>query len=101
MPPIKPDDSSEMVGMKMVVRAKHCDIDKYEHRFGRKNFQNEKRLFDRPTMTLSKIRSTCEALDVKATLVFEDASPDVPNAMGTTISVPITGVGNEDENDDE
>lgn len=102
-PPIKEDDSSEMIGMKMALEAKNCDIDKYEHRFGRKNFQNEKRLFDRSTMTLSKIRSTCNALDIKCTMILEDVSPDVPNPMGKTIVVDITGgskIGGE-EGDDE
>lgn len=98
-PPIKPDDSSEMVGMKLALQAKNCDIDKYEHRFGRKNFQNEKRLFDRPSMTLSKIRATCEALDIKCTMTLEDLSPDVPNPMGTVITVDITG-GNSSEEDE-
>lgn len=98
-PPIKPDDSSEMVGMKEALQAKNCDIDKYEHRFGRKNFQNEKRLFDRSTMTLSKIRSTCNALDIKCTMILEDTTPNVPNPMGKKIVIDITG-GNAVEGED-
>lgn len=90
-PPIKADDSSEMVGMKEALQAKDCDIDKYEHRFGRKNFQNEKRLYDRSSMTLSKIRSHCNALDIKCTMILEDAAPDVPNPMGKTVVIDITG----------
>lgn len=96
MPPIKEDDSSEMVGMKQAVRAKQCDIDKYSHRLGT-NFQNEKRLFERPTMTLAKIRTLCDALDIKCTMQLSDASPDVPNPMGTIINIDITGTGGGDE----
>lgn len=102
MPPIKADDSAEMVGMKQALHAKHCDIDKYEHRFGKKNFQNEKRLFDRPTMTLSKIKRACEALDIKCTMILEDKAPDIPNPMNTKIYIDITGdPSNEGEDDDE
>jgi len=99
-PPIKADDSAEMVGMKQALQAKHCDIDKYEGRFGKKNFQNEKRLFDRPSMTLSKIKKTCDALDIKCTMILEDKSPDVPNPMNTKIVIDITGDANTDEGDD-
>ena len=99
-PPIKADDSSEMIGMKQALQAKNCDIDKYEHRFGRKNFQNEKRLYDRSTMTLSKIRNHCNALDIKCTMILEDASQDVPNPMGKTIVIDITG-GNRSETEGE
>lgn len=100
IPPIRSDDSSEMVGMKMALQAKNCDIDKYEHRFGRKNFQNEKRLFDRPSMTLSKIRATCEALDIRCTMTLQDTSPDVPNPMGKVITFDITGGGSSGEEDE-
>lgn len=88
-PPIKEDDSSEMIGMKQALIAKNCDIDKYKHRFG-PNYQNEKRLFERPSMTLTKLRKACKALDIKATLILEDASPDVPNPMNTKIYVDLT-----------
>ena len=33
----------------------------------------------------------CEALDIKATLILEDKSPDVPNPIGRTIKVDLTG----------
>lgn len=92
MPPIKEDDSSEMVGMKQAIRAKQCDIDKYSHRLGN-NFQNEKRLFERRSMTLSKIRTVCEALDIRCVMQLSDAAPDVPNPMGTVINIDITGQG--------
>lgn len=100
-PPIKPDDRAEMIAMKQMVHAKNCDIDKYEHRFGKKNFQNEKRLFERPSMTLSKIVQTCQALDVKATLILEDASNDVPNPMNKIITVTLTGADGDMEDSDE
>lgn len=100
-PPIKPDDRAEMVAMKQMIHSKNCDIDKYEHRFGKKNFQNEKRLFERSSMTLSKIVQTCQALDVKATLILEDENPDVPNPMNTVITVTLTGADQDMEDNDE
>ena len=36
-----------------------------------------------------------KALDIKATLILEDKSPDVPNPMGKKISIDLTGYDNE------
>lgn len=94
-PTIKEDDAPEMQAMKEALIAKNCDIDKYEYRFG-PNFQNDKRLFDRPSMTLGKIKTTCKALDIKATLTLEDTSPDVANPMGRVIQVDLTGGGDDE-----
>lgn len=91
-PPIDPKDQPEMIGIKTAVSRKNCDIDKYEPRFNG-NFNNEKRLFNAHSMTLLKIKRITEALDIKVTMTFEDASPDVPNPMGLPITVQITSNG--------
>jgi len=40
-----------------------------------------------------KLRSICNALDIKATITIEDAGPDVPNPIGRTIVAELTGGG--------
>lgn len=74
---------------------KHIDLDSYEHRFG-KNYNNDRRLFEKPNISLLKLTSVCTALDIKATLILEDSSPDVPNPMGGVVTVELTSGGGED-----
>lgn len=93
-PRIGENDSPEMVGLKQAVIKKHIDIDNYESRFG-SNYNNDKRLFDKPTITLVKLRSMLKNLDMKGTLIIEDANPDVPNPIGEAIVVDITANGDE------
>ena len=38
-----------------------------------------------------------DKLDIKITMIFEDASSDVPNPMGREITVNITGDGTDEE----
>ena len=88
-PPLLEEDSPEMRALKEAVIAKQLDINKYEPRFGDK-FNNDKRLFKKGDITLMKLRSIASALDIKATLILEDSSPDVPNPMGKVIVTEIT-----------
>lgn len=94
-PVISEDDTPEMVGLKQAVIAKGIDLDKYEQRFG-VNYNNDKRLFNKPSITLTKLKTMFDALDMKATLIIEDKSPDVPNPMGTKIVVELTSDSEED-----
>ena len=89
-PKIFDDDSPEMKALKTAVLEKRIDLDKYEPRFGA-NYNNDKRLFNKNTISLSMTKRLCEALDIKATLILEDKSPDVPNPIGRTIKVDLTG----------
>ena len=89
-PKIFDDDSPEMKALKNAVLDKHIDLDKYEPRFG-SNYNNDKRLFNKNTISLSMMKRMCDALDIKATLTLEDKSPDVPNPMGRKIEVDLTG----------
>lgn len=89
-PKIFDDDSAEMKALKNAVLDKHIDLDKYEPRFG-SNYNNDKRLFNKNTISLSMLKRVCEALDIEATLTLSDKSVDVPNPIGRTIEVKLTG----------
>ena len=93
-PPIKPTDLPEMVGLKQAVSQKNIDLDKYAYRFG-ENFNNDRRLFDKPSVTLAKLRSICEALDMDCYLTFSDKSGDIPNPIGGDVKVRITNIEEE------
>ena len=88
-PEILVNDTPEMKVLKQAIRDKHIDLDKYEPRFG-PNYNNDKRLLKKNNITFGKLRSICDALDMKASIVIEDTSPDVPNPIGRTISADIT-----------
>lgn len=90
IPEIGPNDTPEMIAFKQAIIDKKIDLDKYEQRFG-VNYNNDKRLLKKPNITFGKMRAMCEALDIKVTIKFEDASPDVPNPMGRQIVTEITG----------
>ena len=89
-PEICENDTPEMVALKQAIIDKNIDLDKYEPRFG-PNYNNDKRLLKKPNITFGKLRAMCEALDIKATIIFEDSSPDVPNPIGRTIVAELTG----------
>lgn len=96
MPKIFDDDSPEMKALKNAVLDKHIDLDKYEPRFG-SNYNNDKRLFNKNTISLPMLKRVCDALDIEATLILTDKTGDVPNPMGSTIEVKLTGGISEDE----
>lgn len=90
MPKIFDDDSPEMKAIKTAVLNKHIDLDKYEPRFG-SNYNNDKRLFNKSNISLSMLKRVCDALDIDATLTLKDKGDDIPNPMGQTIEVKLTG----------
>lgn len=98
-PDIGENDTPEMQALKQAIIDKHIDLDKYEPRFG-PNYNNDKRLLRKGSITFGKLRSICTALDIKATLTIEDASPDVPNPIGRVISTDLTGEGMSIEEED-
>lgn len=95
-PIIKENDSPEMKAMKTAICLKDIDLDLYQDRFA-DNFNNDKRLLKGPSITISKMKSICDKLDIKVTLTLSDANPDVPNPIGESISVDICGYDNGDE----
>lgn len=95
-PQIKPDDYPAMIALKTAVNAKGIDFESYAHRFG-ENKNNDKRLFEKPNITLTKMVSICNNLDIKAILTLQDANPDVPNPMGESITVDLTADRGDDD----
>ena len=89
VPPTSPEDTPEMGLLKQAITDKHIDIDKYESRFG-SNFNNDKRLIKKNSITFGKLRNICNALDIRATLTLEDKAGDIPNPMGSRIEVCLT-----------
>lgn len=90
----KENDSPEMKAMKEAICSKNIDIDAYADRFG-DNFNNDKRLLKGSSITISKMKSICDKLDMKCTLTITDTNPNVPNPIGREITVDICG--NEDD----
>lgn len=95
-PRIDDTDSPEMKALKEAVLAKQIDINAYAPRF-KGNFANDKRLFNDDKITLSKIKKITNALDMKCSLIIEDKNSTVPNPIGRTIVVDITGGGDDDD----
>lgn len=95
-PKIFDDDSPEMKALKSAVLDKNIDLDKYEPRFG-SNYNNDKRLFNKNNISLSMMKRVCDALDIEATLILSDKAPDVPNPIGRTIQVKLTGGVSDEE----
>lgn len=101
VPKVGANDDPEMKAIKEAIISKHIDLDKYGERFG-VNYNNDKRLLGKGSITFRKLKDICNALDIKATLILEDNAPDVPNPIGTSISAELTGsYGDGGESDDE
>ena len=83
-------DSQAMKGLKEAVLRKHIDLDKYESRFGH-NYANDKRILTSDTITLSKLITMANALDMSLTLSIGDRAPDVPNPINGEIVVDLLG----------
>lgn len=87
---IKEEDSPAMRLLKEAVNSKHINLDNYEHRFG-SNYNNDKRTFNKPNVSLGMLERMANALDMRLTLTLRDVSDDVPNPIGHPISIDITG----------
>jgi hypothetical protein len=96
IPIVSEHDRPEMKLLKEAIASKHVDLDKYESRFG-SNYNNDKRLLKKSSITFGKMVGMCNALDIKVTLVMEDRSGDVANPMGEKLSACITDVGDDGE----
>lgn len=94
----KENDSPEMKAMKQAVCLKNIDLDAYADRFG-ENYNNEKRLLKGSSITISKIKSICDKLDMKCSLTISDAGPNVPNPIGQDITVEICGYNGDGYNE--
>ena len=93
---IKQDDNDEpeMAALKEAINCKNCDINLYGPRFDG-NFANDRRILSDNSITLTKLKKYGDAMDMKITLSIEDKDPNIPSPIGKTISVELTGGGNE------
>lgn len=89
--PILETDSPSLQLLKKAINAKNIDLDKYEQRFG-VNYTNDKRILQRNTITLPKLTSIANKLDMEVELVIRDSSKDVPNPMGIELKTILTQV---------
>lgn len=94
-PIVGDNDEPAMVALKTAVLQKQIDLDKYEQRFG-PNYNNDKRNLNKERISLQMLNRMCNNLDIKATLILEDASPEVPNPMGNPVTVELTRTRGED-----
>lgn len=96
IPVISDNDEPAMKALKEAVVKKSIDLDKYAPRFGA-NYCNDKRLFKGNSITMAKLVSMSDNLDMKCTLIIEDASPNVPNPIGDRIVVNLSSDPNEED----
>lgn len=93
------NDTPHMAALKEAINGKQIDIANYEYKFG-SNYNNDMRLLGKPDITMNKLKSFLNKLDLKASIVIEDASDDVPNPLRRKIvSTIISGddIYDEDE----
>ena len=95
IPRFDDNDSVEMIALKEAIIAKQCDLNSYASRFNG-NFANDKRILNDNTITLPKLKKYADALDLKITMTIEDKNPDVPNPMHKSITVELTGGGDDE-----
>lgn len=91
VPEIGPTDTPAMWALKKAIISKKIDLDKYDYRFGSENYANDKRLLKRDSITLPKLKTYADALDIEIEMTLKDRDANVPNPMGKPITVKITG----------
>lgn len=82
------DDTPEMKALKNAINSKRIDTKQYENRFDQ--FQNDMRLLKGKSITLGKLISISNALDISVDLTLRDKDEDVPNPMNQTIMIDLT-----------
>lgn len=86
------NDKALILGLKMAVTEKQCDINRYSEKFG-PDFNNDRRKFNGHDITAAKYSSISNNLDIRTTLIIEDMRPDVANPMGKRIILTWVGDG--------
>lgn len=85
------DNEPNMRALKKAINLKKINIDNYKERCPK--FINDRRLFQKKSITLNKELAWADILDIKATLILEDKNPDVPNPMGSKVVVELNSDG--------
>ena len=96
VPPISGRESEHMKAIKQAIIAKHMDIDRYSSRFG-ENYLNDKRILKGDDITMNKLISICNKLDIEAKLILNDKNTNIANPMGITIETTLTDKYNSEE----
>jgi hypothetical protein len=81
-------DTPEMKALKTAINLKGIDPKQYEDRFDQ--FQNDMRLLKSNSITLGKLVSISNALDISADLTLRDRDSNSPNPMHETITIDLT-----------
>ena len=90
------NDSPLILGLKMAVTEKQCDINSYAEKFGN-DFNNDRRKFNGHDITAAKYASISNNLDIRTTLIIEDMHGEVANPMGKRIILTWVGDGEHDQ----
>ena len=87
-----------MALLKKAIARKNIDLESYKQRFG-SDYNNDKRIFEQPSITFFKMKRVCDIFDIKVSLTLED-NPGAANPIGERLSAVITrDKGNEGEED--
>lgn len=92
---IEETDSVALRALKEAIDKKQCDPDSYSQRFG-PNYNNDIRLIKKSKrdgknkISLDKLVSIADNMDIRVTLSLEDKNPNVPNPMNDKITVVLT-----------
>lgn len=86
------NDRALILGLKMAVTEKQCDINRYAEKFG-SDFNNDRRKFNGHDITAAKYSSITSNMDIRTTLIIEDMNPGVANPMGKRIILTWVGDG--------
>ena len=85
---VKETDGPGMKCLKTAINNKHCDMDRYGHKFGQ-NFPNDKRQLKNDEVTIKIIDRYCRNMDMEAILTIRDKNPQVANPIGEPVSVSL------------
>jgi ribosomal protein S17E len=97
-PIVQETDTPEMALLKKAIARKNIDLESYKQRFG-SDYNNDKRIFEQPSITFFKMKRVCDIFDIKVSLTLED-NPGAANPIGERLSAVITrDKGNEGEED--
>ena len=94
-PVIQESDTPEMALLKQAIARKNIDIESYKQRFG-SDYNNDKRIFEQPSITFFKMKRVCEIFDIKVSLTLED-NPGAANPIGERLTATITRDKGEEE----
>lgn len=78
----------EMRALKTAINSKRIDPKMYEDRFDQ--FQNDMRLLKGDSITLAKLVSISQALDISCDLTLRDRDENTPNPMNQVIKLDLT-----------